>query len=814
MEQNQYLKIYQSKFEYLEFNPEISNLFIDAYNESKNGSEYTANFQMDLENKFIFKLIALIKKGNQEVHDALLIYCEKYNNFYLQKKKNSIKDLPLEKINEYYNLAFELTIDNFKETELFYRKLMQNIIMIHNNSSSLEGVLNMKYNLSVKSIYELLGKYDKEIVKMVLDISKITEPNSISLLIRKYGPNFEGTDYDNLTYVERSRIDNILSRIEKKIELAIYFLENGKTMQYVNNFLKKADDTAILNAFSSIKNNKSNMTSLKSISQIKEKYNVTDAILKLAIDFNEEDIENKIFNYTFGFTVTKKSPKQICELLELNFYSYNKYLNSILEKLPNLINRAKEYNKLSSEVNSEHKNFQMNTSKNTNTKKVKSTFFEYFYDESTSEEEKEKIKEFVIKLLNQKKNTLGYALLIKRYGIDYCSLNENIVFNKEENGRLNSLRQNIRIELKKVKKEEKNPLKNFEIKLNNNTISNKPSTITSFFEYFYTDDMSKEQKEELKNSIFIYLENRKNSLGYTALIKKFGTNYETYNNISLTRQENNNLSALRQSIRKEVIDKKDKSISNKTKRKVKNTFYEYFYEENMSEKSKIDLENNVKSILEDYKHLKGYSVIIELFSNDLKTKNNDMKFNKQKAAMYFIINKIKDRLQKINEEKTLTISNESKIEPQKESLPNSLNYIDTIIYKLTNMGYSIGQIVSITGINMLDILISYVRNINYYHIDFVIDMILTYNPGYLFDLLNSDYFVNLLNEITPIEKQLIYYLILLKNNKMSIESISELTGLTVEDISNYQIYSKEDKYIELNNYISLSNINKTRKISI
>lgn len=49
---------------------------------------------------------------------------------------------------------------------------------------------------------------------------------------------------------------------------------------------------------------------------------------------------------------------------------------------------------------------------------------------------------------------------------------------------------------------------------------------------------------------------------------------------------------------------------------------------------------------------------------------------------------------------------------------------------------------------------------------------------------------------------------------MNIESISELTGLTVEDISNYQIYSKEDKYIELNNYISLSNINKTRKISI
>lgn len=609
MEQNQYLKIYQSKFEYLEFNPEISNLFIEAYNESKNGSEYTANFQMDLENKFIFKLIVLIKKGNQEVHDALLIYCEKYNNFYLQKKKNSIKDLPLEKINDYYNLAFELTIDNFKETELFYRKLMQNIIMIHNNSSSLEGVLNMKYNLSVKSIYELFGKYDKEIVKMVLDISKITEPNSINLLIRKYGPNFEGTDYDNLTYVERSRIDNILSRIEKKIELAIYFLENGKTMQYVNNFLKKSNDTAILNAFSSIKNNKSNMTSLKSISQIKEKYNVTDAILKLAIDFNEEDIENKIFNYTFGFTVTKKSPKQICELLELNFYSYNKYLNSILEKLPNLINRAKEYNKLSSEVNSDHKNFQMNTSKNTNTKKVKSTFFEYFYDESTSEEEKEKIKEFVIKLLNQKKNTLGYALLIKRYGIDYCSLNENIVFNKEENGRLNSLRQNIRIELKKEEKKAKG--EDIKRKVKN-----------TFYEYFYDDGMDDLQKETIKKLVNEAIENRKNDVGYYLLIKKFGSDYSTLTSYTLSNKERNVFYYFKNCIKNDLDNEKNNHKRLGEKNKV--SFFEYFYTENMSKEEKEKIKNSIIIYLEKKKNTLGYKALIKKFGTNYETYTNSL----------------------------------------------------------------------------------------------------------------------------------------------------------------------------------------------
>lgn len=52
-----------------------------------------------------------------------------------------------------------------------------------------------------------------------------------------------------------------------------------------------------------------------------------------------------------------------------------------------------------------------------------------------------------------------------------------------------------------------------------------------------------------------------------------------------------------------------------------------------------------------------------------------------------------------------------------------------------NMEYSIGQMVSIIGIDIQEILNSYVKNISCYHIDFVIDTILTYNSKYLINLL-------------------------------------------------------------------------------
>ena len=42
----------------------------------------------------------------------------------------------------------------------------------------------MKYDLSIKSIYDLFSKYDNEIIKMILEISVDNEPSSISILMK------------------------------------------------------------------------------------------------------------------------------------------------------------------------------------------------------------------------------------------------------------------------------------------------------------------------------------------------------------------------------------------------------------------------------------------------------------------------------------------------------------------------------------------------------------------------------------------------------------------------------------------------------
>ena len=43
---------------------------------------------------------------------------------------------------------------------------------------------------------------------------------------------------------------------------------------------------------------------------------------------------------------------------------------------------------------------------------------------------------------------------------------------------------------------------------------------------------------------------------------------------------------------------------------------------------------------------------------------------------------------------------------------------------------------------------------------------------------------------------------------ISLDEISTIMNISVEDITNYQIYTREEKYDELNNYISFNNEKK------
>ena len=710
MNKDEYINDYKNKFEYLDFSEEIIKLFDEAYDKAEN--EKRENFNNQLEYEFISRLIEKAKNGDKEIYDNLSLYHEKYNAFYLRKNKDKSKDFSKIKQKEYYDKAFKFTIDNYIEGQLFYKELIHNIILIYKNQLPLKGGLNMKYDLSIKSIYDLFSKYDNEIIKMILEISIDNEPSSISILMKKYGKKFDGINSEMLTYNEKVRLENILSRIEQKIELAEYMINNGKTYNEVRKILKKLKDVALINAITDMKKNKNSNFEIRNISDIKKKYSVNDNVLKIAIDFDEDEIEKKVFCYTYGFNEPKMSAANICKLLEINSYLYNKYLNSILNKMNRLVNQAKEYYELLDEKNPVIKEptIIINVKKEPIKKekisiKKKETFFEYFYDENMTEEKKEEVKMFVREYLDKNKENQAYELVIKKYGENYDVLNENITFNKQES----ILYENFKIAIRR------------KIKTGNYKIRVKK---VSFFEWFYEDNMSAEEKEEVRIFVREYLDNNKGRQAYKLVVRRYGENYDTLN-------------------------------KNETFTKEENCLYENF---KVSIKRKLKNKNNLK----------------------LNSSKNEYSYNKK-------VKKEKEVVKK---------SQETKI------IPSALNYTDTIIYKLTELKYSLGKISLLLNVDTDFILKSYISNLDYYSLSFVINTIMEYNPKYLINILSSNYFDELLNILSPIEKQLIYYLILAKNNMISLDEISTIMNISVEDITNYQIYAREEKYDELNNYIS------------
>ena len=899
MDKEDYINDYKNKFEYLNFNEEIIKMFEEAYEKAKNAKR--ENFNNQLEYEFILKLIEKARNGDKEIYDNLSLYHEKYNAFYLRKNKDKLKDFSNLKQKEYYDKAFKFTIDNYIEGQLFYKELVHNIILVYKNQLPLKGGLNMKYDLSIKSIYDLFSKYDNEIIKMILEISIDNEPSSISILMKKYGKKFDGINSEMLTYNEKVRLENILSRIEQKIELAEYMINNGKTYNEVRKILKKLKDVALINAITDMKKNKNSNFEIRNISDIKKKYSVNDNVLKIAIDFDEDEIEKKVFCYTYGFNVQKMSAANICKLLEINSYLYNKYLNSILNKMNHLVNQAKEYYELLDEKNPVIKEpaIIINVKKEPIKKekistKKKETFFEYFYEENMSDEKKEEIKLFIIKCLDINKECKAHELIVRRYGNNYCTLNKNVKFNKEENNIYEGFKCFIRQKLKsgnyenqlKIKsrfkssffeyfyednmpEEKKEEIKLFIINYLNNNKENKAYGLvvrkygndyctlnknekftkeenniyegfkcfirqklkscnyenqlkiksrfkSSFFEYFYEDDMSEEKKEEIKLFIINYLNNNKENKAYGLVVRKYGNDYCTLNkNETFTKEENKSYENFKYFIRNRI-----KTGDMKIRVK-KVSFFDWFYEDNMPDKEKEEVRIFVREYLDNNKGCQAYKLVVRRYGENYDTLNKNETFTKEENCLYTnfkasIKRKLKNKNnlklnsskiehsynKKVKKEKEVVESQEVKI------IPSALNYTDTIIYKLTELKYSLGKISLLLNVDTDFILKSYISNLDYYSLSFVINTIMEYNPKYLINIFSSNYFDELLNILSPIEKQLIYYLILAKNNMISLDEISTIMNISVEDIINYQIYTREEKYNELNDYISF---NKEKK---
>ena len=127
------------------------------------------------------------------------------------------------------------------------------------------------------------------------------------------------------------------------------------------------------------------------------------------------------------------------------------------------------------------------------------------------------------------------------------------------------------------------------------------------------------------------------------------------------------------------------------------------------------------------------------------------------------------------------------------------NKEDTTIYKMTKRNIAITDIARKTGYSLATIIQNYLHNLDVYNIHALSYLIIYKYPVFIPDLLMSDYYRSLMADLSEMEKYLIYFkLRAIADPTVTYEDIAAYLGITLDDVINYHIYSKDDKAYSLN----------------
>lgn len=264
-------------------------------------------------------------------------------------------------------------------------------------------------------------------------------------------------------------------------------------------------------------------------------------------------------------------------------------------------------------------------------------FFDYFWTEEMTEEEKEDIKERVLKILELKKNTKAYQMAVKLYGENLNQLNKQIKLDKQENGSFYGLIRFIKVNLEQYPTLDSIPT------------HRKNQRPIYFMEYFYTQDMTEEEKVEINQLVLMFAETRKNTKTYQVAVKLYGEDLNELQKGAVSEENdsqmfNSFILALKGDLEKKRAGK-DVCVSGK--REKNNTFFKYFYTDEMTEDEKEEINQRVQILVEKRKKLKGYQSVILQYGESLDQYNKNVTFGKEEmSSFYAFIKAIKKGLKK------------------------------------------------------------------------------------------------------------------------------------------------------------------------
>lgn len=250
-------------------------------------------------------------------------------------------------------------------------------------------------------------------------------------------------------------------------------------------------------------------------------------------------------------------------------------------------------------------------------KEKKKSFFEYFYDKTMTEDEKEKLKDEILKIVEylKIKGIKGYNEVVLLYGANICGERKNIELTPEQKSNINNFKYAVR---KYIGKEIPDACIDKYI-----SYSRRPHR---FVEYFYKYGSNKEDKLEIQKRVEEILEIEINSKlkGVKIAQSLYGEKLDqNSNNIKLS---NNDKCLFRNFVEriKNILDGKinSESIKYQKARRKKDTFFEYFYTEDMNEVEKYAVNKKVLQFISEHSKCVAINIIYKLYGPNLNELNN------------------------------------------------------------------------------------------------------------------------------------------------------------------------------------------------
>ena len=298
----------------------------------------------------------------------------------------------------------------------------------------------------------------------------------------------------------------------------------------------------------------------------------------------------------------------------------------------------------------------------------------------------------------------------------------------------------------------------------------------NFLDYFTSIDTSDLEKEKIYHTISYFIENyvQKNDKGYQVAQSLYGkTLMEKISVSNMSMEERNNFFYFISTVKNYVK-------TGKIKRRPIH-FIAYFISPNMSEEMRNKTKEQVDEILKEInKENIYYKIGLKLYGEDLKELQENVKLSQPETVSFnSFIQVIKIKLQSIEN--------------------NNLNFRKN---KFIDETASPNRYVNGKEVDSASLL-SAIQNLEFLeNKEEVIELVLTDYPMYFNQLLHSAYFHILFDILTKQEGELVYLKLLQRVGvKFTDEEISKITGLTLEEISTYQIMTKEDTLNQINQYI-------------